>query len=151
MSCIIHQEREASGTCSNCGSFLCYECVSLFNPPMCANCAIEIGREAKGKLIGKIIFSVILAIVGGIIGYLIWSIGAALIIALLFAGLPWGFTATPILTAGVFATQGCGWGIFYYVIKLAVSALIGVFVMPFQIIKLGGQISLSKTAYTLFE
>jgi len=150
MRCAIHQGYDASGTCSNCGQFLCYTCVSLFNPPMCANCAIAIGKEAQGKLITKIVLSVILAIVGFLLGS-IWTTGTAFVLGLLFMGLPWGYGATPILTAGVFATQGCAWGVFYFVVKLAVSAVIGIFAMPFQIVKLSGQISLSKTAYTLFE
>lgn len=39
MKCAQHIELDAAGTCNECGKGLCPECVSIFTPPVCGNCA----------------------------------------------------------------------------------------------------------------
>lgn len=48
MNCFYHTNRPATGQCTNCGKFLCSECVSKYKPILCQDCYDEIhAQEAK--------------------------------------------------------------------------------------------------------
>ena len=41
MKCFYHEDREAVGTCQNCGKSLCRECASKYTPLTCEDCHRE--------------------------------------------------------------------------------------------------------------
>lgn len=140
MKCYYHEERDSVGRCTECGKELCKECVDIYNPPLCTDCAAQISKEHKYDLIKRILTS-ILCVIGGFFLYAIF--GAELmpsvplpVMLLLFAGLPYGWDLLDKSSSNVFVLlPGIGW-LIYMAFKLALAFCIGWIVLVVEMIKI---------------
>lgn len=131
MRCYYHVDREGVGTCNRCGKVLCQECMNVYSPPLCTECAKEMNNQNRINLIKDIILSVAMMIVGG---YLYFGGGFAydgfdlisfLIIVFVFGGVPYGWSALNKITPDIFLIMPIiGW-IIYFAIKICLSFCIG--------------------------
>ncbi|BBF43864.1 hypothetical protein lbkm_2552 [Lachnospiraceae bacterium KM106-2] len=133
MKCFYHKDRDAVAYCTTCGKALCKECASNFNVPQCMDCfQIEIADEKK-KIIKSIGISIALFIVGFIYN-------GNLLYAFYFACIPYGWKALNRITPNVFLwMSGMGW-LVYYLTKLFLAIMIGMFALPYTLIKYGIQL-----------
>jgi len=56
LSCAIHTDREAVGSCGGCGRSLCRECYDAVKPPLCVHCRVSQNRTLAAALTGNILF-----------------------------------------------------------------------------------------------
>lgn len=132
MKCYKHYDREAVATCVDCGKALCPECTNIFTVPLCNQCAISLNEANKRILIRNSIIMVILFVIGFSCDSTI-SLLNRLLTGYLFAGIPWGWSALNRITPNIFLFMSwIGW-IIYFIIKLTIAMIIGMFVTPFKI------------------
>lgn len=131
MKCYNHNHMDAVATCS-CGKTLCHNCADKYGSPVCDSCAHtyleDIKKDQKSYYIKCYIISAILFVWLG-------SANGSILAGLPFACAPWGWSVLNKITPNIFLSMSwIGW-IAYFIIKLALSTIIGVFIAPFQIYK----------------
>ncbi len=157
MSCSIHEDLEHVGICNDCGRTLCKDCVDKFNPPTCPYCMIGWGNAVKKQFfktaalgallgIGAVAFSVVSAPPGSGIGIMTTM---SLMVFIIFAGIPWGWSTLSKITPQVFLFMPIGGWMLYFGVKLLISFYIGFCVMPFYIWKYIKNMKLVQTAYDI--
>lgn len=134
MKCYAHYEMDAVSHCLDCGKAMCPECTQRFSMPICNGC--NLGRIANDRqlLIKNSIWMAVLFLMG-----FFWDgrngFAHSLLLGYLFAGIPWGWSALSRITPNVFLIMPLvGWGI-YFLVKLVLSLMIGMFITPFKIVQ----------------
>lgn len=153
MNCYYHSNRESSAQCTDCGKYLCKTCASHFEIPLCYDCAKKRNENLKKTAFKNLTALIAAVVIGTIIG--IWqytqssytgiasNIIAGWIIGLALAGIPVGWKALDKITPNIFLILPViGW-VIYFLIKGALSMIVGVFLLPFRTVK--GLIQYSKT------
>ncbi len=145
MNCYNHPEKASVATCIDCGKGLCKECASLYALPICNQCNTARVKNDKNVIMQKYIPSIIGAVVGLVFTYFITkditqsvfsTIGEAIIMAYLFAGIPWGWYVISFITPKMFLFMSWfGWGM-YFIIKFSLSSFVGIVAMPIGLINL---------------
>ncbi|MFC7373082.1 hypothetical protein ACFQPF_15690 [Fictibacillus iocasae] len=127
MKCYKHYEMDAVSTCTVCGKALCPNCSEKFTYPSCDSCVLNQVSEQKSILIRNAIIMTVLFAFGLTEGFML---------AIALAGVPWGWSALNKITPNIFLFMPLmGW-VIYFLIKLGLSMVIGVFVLPFQVMKI---------------
>ena len=131
MKCYNHHHINAVSTC-DCGKALCSECTTKYGTPLCDTCAQtylnDIKNEEKSYYIKCYIFMVILFILGLLANE---SLFAGLIVGCV----PWGWRTLNKITPNIFLSMSWAGWLAYFMIKCCLSAMIGIFMAPFQIYK----------------
>lgn len=135
MKCAGHVELDAVGTCNACGKGLCPECVSIFTPPLCGNCALAHNKGISTSLWTH------LAMMGGLfavtLGFLVGKVPAlsAIGYALMAAFFPsgWSFLGRYFSPSGGYLFPMARW--INLLVQAAVAVLIGVVVGPIFLFK----------------
>ncbi len=144
MICYFHEGRDAAAQCSGCGKFLCKECASAYNPPLCTDCIGQVAatNEASDKKIitlsrvfgGIGIFYTVC--IGGLFGLkngasgVIGALIAGVLLTWYLAGIPFGWRVIGKATSKIFLSLPIvGW-LIYFAYKVIFSGLVGMFVMP---------------------
>ena len=163
MKCYYHEKKEAVGTCQGCGKSLCKICIDQNESGLCESCENkrikteeervlnekkELQNRAQNNVVATkkqlkktIIKSVIFGIIGIFIGSDTGNIGNIILFFYLFAALPWGWSFVKnAIDTGEWAfmavlTNSIWLFIFGIFLKFVLACLIGIFVMPINIIK----------------
>ncbi len=135
MKCAGHVALDAVGTCNVCGKGLCSECVSIFTPPLCSNCALAHNRSVATSLWTHLalmagLFGVALAVLIGKVPVLS-AIGYALMVAFFPSG--WSFLGRYFSPSGGYLFPMARW--INLLFQTAVAALIGIVVGPIYLLK----------------
>ncbi len=151
MKCYYHENKDAVGTCKECGKSLCKTCVDKYKSGLCESCeqkrkekAQKVLDDKKAKLkmdaksvrndtIKDLVVAGVLSVVCAIIGYSIEGFQGLL----MFIGFPWGWKLINQLMTGNFM----GWlmvltdkfWIVAYILKFGLALFIGAFTWPFFI------------------
>lgn len=138
MKCSKHYERDAVSQCIDCGKALCPECTNKFNMPLCDQCALNRINADKQLFVKNFIIMIGLFIVGFYMGNMGQNGGGfftRLLTGYFYAGIPWGWSILTKITPSMFLFMSWfGW-LMYFLIKLILSMLIGMFVTPYKIYK----------------
>ena len=135
MKCAQHVDLDAVGTCNSCGRGLCPECVSVFTPPLCGNCAMAHNTGVSKSLRTQLVLMGIL-----FVGALVVFVGkvpllAALIFALMAAFFPpgWNFLGRYFSPSGGYIYPMARW--LNLAMQAIVAALVGIVVGPMYLLK----------------
>ena len=134
MKCYYHNDRDGVGQCNECGKVLCKECMDIYTPPLCTECAGTRNNTNKVNAIGQIILTIIAMAFGA---YMYFVIGGSplIIYIIMWGGVPFGWSALNKITPRVFLIlPGIGW-IIYFVVKLMIAMYIGWILLLIKIIK----------------
>jgi hypothetical protein len=138
MKCANHYDRDVVAQCIDCGKGLCPECADKFSMPICDSCELKRINADKSVLVKNSILMVVLAVIGFIFmaqdgnNSFLYCVMAAY----LFAGIPWGWSFLNRITPNMFLfLSWFGWFV-YFIFKLLLSMLIGMFVTPYKIYKI---------------
>ena len=144
MKCYYHLERDAVGTCSQCGKSLCSSCIDIYTPPLCSACAEKINNAERNQITKDIIISIVMIILGCCFYFLMLSDSPSkhfnlfelLVIGIFMGGIPYGWNALSKLTSNLFIFLPIiGW-LIYFVIKVTLSLFIGWFFFIVKILKI---------------
>lgn len=144
MKCAGHVALDAVGTCNVCGKGLCLECVSIFRPPLCSDCAL-----AHNKGIATSLWTH-LAIMGGLFAVtLIFLVGRAPVLstigyALMVAFFPsgWSFLGRYFSPSGGYLFPMARW--INLLVQTAIAALLGIVVGPIYLLKVWKEIQIVR-------
>lgn len=148
MKCAQHNDHDAVGQCQDCGRGLCPECLDKYGYPCCDNCAAEYIKEHRSHWIKQAVMS----IPGFIFGFIILigpgqaNIGIAILGGFLFAGIPWGWGALSRITPNIFLWMSLPGWVVYFMIKIWLSTIIGIFIMPYKIYRIVTELRAAKVA-----
>lgn len=147
MKCFCHHDRDAVAQCSECGKFLCSECAEVWEPPLCPSCGKSISSYNKSSAAASLILTAILFVLGCLFtGYMYFSsdstfysfgekIFGTVFYGYMIAALPAGWKALSGLTSKFFLVLPVvGWA-FYFGIKIALSAIVGLVMLPVETVK----------------
>ncbi|MCB2339061.1 DUF2180 family protein [Clostridium estertheticum] len=135
MKCYNHNEKDVVSQCIDCGKGLCPECTNKFSIPICDQCELSRINADKQLLVKNSIIMVVLFILGfsNASGQGFFS---RLLGGYFFAGIPWGWSILSKITPNMFLFMSwIGW-LIYFMVKLAIAVLIGMFVTPYKIYKI---------------
>ncbi len=124
MNCKNHIDTPAVGQCSNCGAGLCHDCMSVFEPPLCYECAKQIYLE-DAKLQRKILFSFIASGILGVIIGIIVCVSMELNPGMYVLGIVWGFMAGSSYGMAIIANRGSKtpwWGYILFFLVAYIAA-----------------------------
>lgn len=138
MKCINHPDRDAVANCQTCGKGLCQECAELIKPiPQCVSCFKNDLTVEKREIIKSLAISTLVGIILMVIcinNAITQGEPEVIFSSILFLGVGFGWSALNKITPNIFLFMSWfGW-ICYFVIKLFLAALIGIFVCPFKVI-----------------
>lgn len=143
MKCSNHYERDVVSQCIECGKGLCPECTNKYNVPLCDHCALVRINANKNLLVKNSIIMIALFILGFFTNEST-SFIEKIIFAYFCAGIPWGWSILTNITPSIFLfLPWIGW-LIYFIVKLTISMIIGMFVTPFKIYKIIKGLSESK-------
>ena len=151
MKCHKHYEMDAVSTCLDCGKTLCPDCTEKYTIPSCDECAyFDFDVEQKSIKKSFILSSVLFVLSFALILFLnfliqmdefgfIQVITIGLLLSLWYGynvgAIVWGWKALNKITPEIFLFMPIGHWILYFLIKLALSSFVGIFVTPFFIFK----------------
>lgn len=131
MNCYNHYYSTAVATCS-CGKGLCPDCAHKYTLPICDTCFKSRFEEARKN---EITYYVKCYVVSFILFLWIYIANGSIFSALGIACAPWGWSVLNRITPNIFLYMSwMGW-LIYFIIKLVLSSLIGIFIAPFQVYK----------------
>ncbi len=147
MKCFYHNDRDAVAQCSECGKFLCSDCAEKWEPPLCPSCGKSISSYNRSSAAASLILTVILLVLGGLFtGFMYFStdstfysfgekIFGVVLYSYMIAGFPAGWRKLSGLTSRLFlALPVVGW-VFYFGIKIGLSAIVGLVMLPVETVK----------------
>lgn len=133
MNCFNHTQEPAVAQCSDCGKGLCPECAERYQPILCTPCFQKRKRSEIWRSIFSLLSLIALFVIGfrwnflatkgfedmrGMSGYVLMAIWSGYLFAEKF--IPYKMIA------------GTNWQwVFYYIFKLLLFVIIGVFTAPF--------------------
>jgi putative membrane protein len=139
MNCYNHIDQTAVGTCIDCGKGLCNECAHKYTEPICDSCNLNRIRKEKSEMIKRWGIILIVAFFITIFYYNISEDKASLtafsLIGAFYSGIgiQYGWRALNAITPSMFLVLPIiGWFI-YFVVKVAISGLIGFFITPIKV------------------
>ena len=139
MKCYYHNERDGVGQCNHCGKVLCKECVDVYNPPLCTDCAGIRNNERKMNTTTEIVLSIAALIFGGFMYFLVsdsFELVKFLMYLIGWGGVPYGWNALNKITPSIFLILPLiGW-VIYFVIKLMIALYIGWIIFIIRVIKI---------------
>lgn len=135
MKCAQHVDLDAVGTCNSCGRGLCPDCVSIFTPPLCGDCALAHNKGVATSMWTQLalmagLFVVALVILAGKIP-LPSAIGYSLMAAFFPSG--WSFLGRYFSPSGGYLFPMARW--INLAVQAAVALVIGVIVGPIYLFK----------------
>lgn len=133
MNCFNHSQEPAVAQCSDCGKGLCPECAARYQPILCTSCFQKRMRSEIWRSIFSLLFLFALFVIGFKLNFLATK-G--------FEDMRWmsGYVLMAIWSGYLFAEKfipykmvaGTNWQwVFYYIFKLLLFVVIGVFTAPF--------------------
>lgn len=151
MKCYYHIEREAVGTCQDCGKALCQDCASKYTPCLCTSCyqkrvdAREQQRANKKREhlyktkkefllaieFGVIIAVIVFAVLHFVMGYKMNMGNWELVAASFFVTFGWPFTDFAYIP-----TRNPMVSIVLFALRLIMSYIIGIPCFAYHVIKL---------------
>lgn len=144
LRCYNHPREEAIAQCLHCGKGLCEKCAKKWSEPICDDCQKKYINEELSDLNKELMIYIGLVIAGAVFGGVAGSqvaprsstLGLMLTYAFCFpmyyAGWKWLNYITDRFS--LFATINI-W-IIYFFIKLVLSAMVGVFALPYRLFKI---------------
>ena len=144
MKCIHHLDRDACAQCAACGKFLCSECATIWNPPLCQDCGAAAEKAEKNKTKSMIVWAVLLGIIGMLFGLSVCTqsnsmnffagLIGTLTIGYALAGIPFGWNALSSFKLGnLFLIPIVG--LIMLGLKFILAYLVGFVAMPVYIVK----------------
>ncbi|MBE5942429.1 MAG: hypothetical protein E7264_07830 [Lachnospiraceae bacterium] len=130
MKCFYHADKEGVGQCNQCGKVLCKECMNIYRPPLCTECAQEHNNANRRRLVLDVILGTLMMIFGGYMYFTQFAINGFdffefIGMVIIWGGIPYGWSALNKITPNIFLFMPIiGW-LIYFVIKLFLSLLIG--------------------------
>ena len=131
MNCFNHPSEPAVTQCIDCGKGLCYDCATQYTSPICEECNNKRGKADIMKFVKPIVWSIVLFIVGYNLeimgpdnafgGYMFMSV---------YTG--WKFISQ--FMPNLFILFNLRVLFWYYLIRIAVSMIIGAFTAPFYLV-----------------
>jgi len=150
MKCFHHNDKEATATCQRCGKGLCFECTTRFSMLFCEDCILSYNKSViaqmyKGIAVTLIIFVGFMIILGNAKISSIESLGfaKALIPAMMIAFTYWGWQFLSEKMRFLFFGNVIFW-FFYFVIKLSLANIVGLFVGPYKIYTMFNEIHVAN-------
>ena len=135
MNCAEHIELGAVGTCNSCGRGLCPECVSVFTPPLCGNCALAINQNVSTSLWKQL---ALMAALGIVTPVLLWGHvppADLVLYSLMAAFFPpgWSFLRRYFAPSGGYIFMSMRW--LNLAMQAGAAAVIGIVVGPIYLYK----------------
>lgn len=134
MKCYKHYAMDAVSSCVDCGKGLCPDCTNRFTVPTCDSCILVHANETRALFVRNTVLMVVLFIAGFIFNR---SASESIVVGILggyfFAGIPLGWSMLSRLTSEFFLFLSIPGWLVYFMIKLFLSSIIGMFVTPFKI------------------
>lgn len=142
MNCYYHPETTIVATCQDCSKGLCKHCSDRYSILICVSCNGDRASKEKSRIFTELAWMIGLPIVATIFminGPMAQIMKKQPLMPFLFfygcIGLVAGWNALNKLTARYFLFLPLvGW-LFYFVVKLYISGIIGLFIAPFRICK----------------
>lgn len=142
MNCYYHPETTIVATCQDCSKGLCKNCSDKFSIPICVSCNRNRGTTEKSAIVKELGWMIGLPIIGilfmtsGPMGQMIKQQPImAVFYFYMFIAIVAGWNKLNKLTASYFLFLPLiGW-VIYFVVKLYISAIVGLFIAPFRIYK----------------
>lgn len=128
MNCYYHPSRPAVAQCPDCGKGLCHECANRFQSSICKECNDKRGRNGIIAYIKPLIGIIVLFILGCIVGRGLDDSPA--IMGYLFTCIYGGWSIVNHFFANIFVSLDIHSLVFYYGLKILLSAVIGIFATP---------------------
>lgn len=135
MKCAQHVELDVVGTCNTCGRGLCSDCVSIFTPPLCGNCALAHNKEVSKSLWIHLALFAVLFVVGLAAFSDYFPFTSAVLYTLMLAFFPsgWSFLGRYLWPSGGYMYATARWT--NLVLHAAVAAVVGIIVGPIFLFK----------------
>ncbi len=138
MKCYYHNDRDGVGQCNHCGKVLCKECMDIYSPPLCTECAGVRNNTNKLNATAQIILGIVAMVFGGFMYLVIndsMEVPKFLMYLIMWGGVPYGWSALNKITPSFFLILPVvGW-IIYFVIKLAIAMYFGWILLLIKVIK----------------
>lgn len=138
MKCYYHNDRDGVGQCNHCGKVLCKECMDIYSPPLCTECAGIRNNSNKVNATAQIILSIAAMVFGGFMYFVVsdsFELAKFFMYLIMWGGVPYGWNALNKITPGLFLFLPLiGW-IIYFFIKLAIAMYFGWILLLFKLIK----------------
>lgn len=144
MKCSKHYDRDAVSTCVDCGKALCPECTNKFAIPLCDQCTLSRNSANKNLFIKNTVIMTVFFIIGFSQGNS-GNLFDKLFTGYFFAGIPWGWSALNKITPNIFLFMSWAGWLIYFMVKIILSMIIGMFVTPFKIYGIIKGLSDAKT------
>lgn len=144
MKCAQHVEFDAVGTCNSCGRGLCPECVSVFTPPLCGNCALAHNKGVSKSLWVQLALMAVLFVVGLILFVGKLPITSAIMFSLMAAFFPsgWNFLGRYFSPSGGYIYPMARW--MNLAFQASAAAAIGIFVGPIFLFKAWKELKVAR-------
>lgn len=127
MKCYRHPDRDAVGTCEDCGRGLCQECISYYSMPICTECNLKRFHLEKQGIYKEFLLTAVFAILGIVLAFSGNPQGIIDVITVIWAtaGVYPGWRMLTRITPNVFLVLPIiGW-VLYFIIKLFIAIFIG--------------------------
>lgn len=136
MKCYNHPDRDAVGTCVDCGKGLCQECMDLWTIPVCTDCNLKRWQNAKSNVFKELGIVIVLAVIGCFLAFQgEGSLLNDLWVIWLTAGIYPGWKMLTRITPKVFLILPLiGW-VIYFMVKFFIAVLIGWICLPIRLFK----------------
>ena len=155
MNCFNHTQEPAVAQCSDCGKGLCSECAERYQPILCTPCFQKRKRSEIWRSIFNLLFLIALFVIGFKWNFLATKVKRGFVVGVITGGFKWNFLATKgvedmrwmsgyvlmaIWSGYLFVEKYIpykmmagtnGQWIVYYIVKLLLFVVIGVFTAPF--------------------
>ena len=136
MKCYNHPDRDAVGTCVDCGKGLCQECMYLWTIPVCADCNLKRWQATKHEVFKEFAITAVFAIIGLVFAFQGYNgLFNAIAVIWMMAGVYPGWKMLTRITPNVFLILPLiGW-VLYFFIKFFIAMLIGWICLPIRLFK----------------
>ena len=136
MNCYNHTDIQYVGTCTDCGKGLCVDCIDKYTIPICDTCNIQRLKAEKATIIKDWIITFIIACIGT---YFIYKNKGEKDFSIFFIfyiciGVRYAWKLLTNIASKWVLTMSFGAWVIYYFMKLLLSVLIGIFIVPIQIL-----------------
>lgn len=142
MNCYNHSSEAAVAQCQDCSKGLCSSCSTNYSLPICNTCNGNRIKKEKDKIVGEmaLTFGFSLLLTAGFTFsqlhyFSLNMLGQIVLMFLGLSGMVAGWNALSKMTSNYFLFLPIiGWAI-YFILKLYLSMMIGVFVLPYRTYK----------------
>ena len=138
MNCFYHPDTVSVAACVDCGKGLCQECAARYQFPICNECNELRSKNEKKAVLFKYIPSIIFFAAGLFFGLRVigYDIYMSIVFGYIVAGIFWGWKVISFIQPKMFLFLPIiGW-VFYFLIKILLSMIVGIVAMPVGIISI---------------